>query len=134
MPSISAIDGIGKLYARKLYEHGVKTVEDLLHSCATPTGRHQLSTETGINPTKLLNWTNKADLFRIKGVSSQYSDLLEAAGVDTVKELRHRNPENLLERMREVNSLRKLVRQVPALSQVRSFVSQAQDLDPVVRH
>jgi predicted flap endonuclease-1-like 5' DNA nuclease len=134
MPGISAIDGIGKLYARKLSEFGVKTVEDLLHSCATPTGRRKLSTETGINPAKLLSWTNKADLFRIRGVSSQYSELLEAAGVDTVKELQHRNPENLLERMREVNSMQKLVRQVPALSQVRSFVSQAKNLEPVVRH
>lgn len=134
MPSIAAIEGIGKLYAQKLSQHGIKTVEDLLHSCGSRNGREQTASETGIRKDKLLNWANKADLFRIKGISTQYSDLLEAVGVDTVKELRHRNPENLLEKMRVVNGERKLVRQVPALSQVESFVQQAQALEPMISH
>lgn len=134
MSSISAIEGIGRLYAQKLSEHGVKTVSDLLETCATPQGRKQLAQTTGIREEKLLCWANKADLFRIKGISTQYSDLLEAIGVVTIGELRHHNPENLLETMRVVNATKKLVRQVPALSQVRSFVSQAQSLDLLIMH
>ncbi|MFK7925235.1 MAG: DUF4332 domain-containing protein [Bacteroidia bacterium] len=134
MANISVIEGIGKLYAQKLSEYGIKTVEDLLDQCGAKAGRRKVCKDTAIDEGKLLNWTNKADLFRIKGISTQYSDLLEASGVDTVKELRNRNPENLLEKMREVNRLKKLVRQVPAFSQVESFVEQAKTLDPKVSH
>lgn len=134
MASISVIEGIGRLYAQKLSEYGIKTVEDLLDQCGAKSGRKKVSSDTAISESKLLNWTNKADLFRIKGISTQYSDLLEASGVDTIKELRHRNPENLLEKMREVNREKKLVRQVPAFSQVESFVEQAKLLEPRVSH
>ncbi len=134
MASISVIEGIGKLYAQKLSEYGIKTVEDLLEQCGSKSGRRKVSKDTAIDEKKLLNWTNKADLFRIKGISTQYSDLLEASGVDTVKELQHRNPENLLEKMREVNRAKKLVRQVPAFSQVESFVAQAKQLEPKVTY
>lgn len=134
MANISVIEGIGKLYAQKLSEYGIKTVEDLLDQCGARSGRKKVNKDTAIDEGKLLNWTNKADLFRIKGISTQYSDLLEASGVDTVKELRNRNPENLLEKMREVNRLKKLVRQVPAFSQVESFVEQAKTLDPKVSY
>ncbi|MEL6650071.1 MAG: DUF4332 domain-containing protein [Bacteroidota bacterium] len=134
MASISAIEGIGRIYAQKLSEYGIKTVEDLLDQCGSRSGRQKVSKDTAIDASKLLNWVNKADLFRIKGISTQYSDLLEAAGVDTVKELQHRNAANLLEKMREVNRAKKLVRQVPALSQVESFVEQAKSLEPRVSH
>ncbi|MEM6264172.1 MAG: DUF4332 domain-containing protein [Bacteroidota bacterium] len=132
MAKITDIEGIGPANAEKLGAAGIKTVEALLKKGKDPKGRKEIEQTTGIAHKTLLNWVNMADLFRIKGVSSQYSELLEAAGVDTVKELRNRNATNLHAKMQEVNAEKKLVRQTPALSQVESFVEQAKSLDPMV--
>ncbi len=131
---ISDIEGIGPVLSEKLEAAGVKTVEQLLERGATPKGRKELEESTGISHSKILTFVNHADLFRIKGISSQYSELLEAAGVDTVKELRNRNAANLHAKMIEVNNEKQLVRQVPALSQVESFIEQAKELPPVVTY
>jgi len=130
MASISTIEGIAATNAKKLAKAGITTVEGLLQSCADRKSRKTVSETTGIDEKKLLAWVNRADLCRIKGVAGQYSDLLEKAGVDTVKELARRKPESLHAKMTEVNSNRKtaLVRQVPALSKVESWVEQAQTL------
>jgi predicted flap endonuclease-1-like 5' DNA nuclease len=90
--------------------------------------------ESGIDESKILNWVNKADLFRIKGVGPQFSELLEAAGVDTVKELKNRNPENLYTKLVEVQAEKKITRAVPALKQVVKFVDQAKNLPPIVTY
>ena len=87
---IDQIEGIGDAYAQKLQAVGVATTEELLKRAATPKGREKLAEETGISSKLILKWANHADLFRIKGVAGQFAELLEAAGVDTVKELRHR--------------------------------------------
>ena len=84
------IEGVGAAYAEKLAAAGVVTAANLLEKCAAPAGRKALAEETGISDKLILKWTNHADLFRVKGVGPQFAELLEAAGVDTVKELAHR--------------------------------------------
>jgi predicted flap endonuclease-1-like 5' DNA nuclease len=134
MSKIAQIEGIGPIYAQKLIDEGIKTTDDLLNAGATPQGREQLSAKTGISETLILEWVNLADLFRIKGVGEEYSDLLEEAGVDTVVELARRNPENLLAKIIEVNAAKNLVRRVPYLSFVKSWVKQAQALPRQVEY
>ena len=85
------IEGVGATYAEKLAAAGINKVEELLAKCAAPAGRKALAEETGISDKLILKWTNHADLIRIHGVGPQFAELLEAAGVDTVKEFRHRN-------------------------------------------
>jgi len=131
---ITKIEGIGKTYAEKLKAMGIKTVEQLLEAGATPSGREKIAKELGVSPKVVLKWVNKADLMRIKGVGEEYSDLLEAAGVDSAVELARRNPENLLKKMEEVNKEKNLVRQLPYLKQVKKWIEQAKTLPKVVKH
>lgn len=128
MTKLIDIEGIGEKYAAKLLEAGVRSVEALLEKGATPKGRAELCAATGIDDGLILQWVNHADLYRIKGVGSEFSDLLEAAGVDTVVELARRNAENLVQKMTEVNQAKKLVRRLPVLSQVQNWVEQAKQL------
>jgi len=131
---IAEIEGIGPVYAEKLSKAGVMTVEGLLDKGASRTGRKNIAEDSGIDEGKILNWVNKADLFRIKGVGPQFSELLEAAGEDTVKELRNRNAENLHAKLVEVQAEKKITRAVPALKQVVKFVDQAKNLPPIVTY
>lgn len=128
------IEGVGEVYAEKLVAAGIVKVEDLLAKCAGPKGRAELAEATGISDKLILRWTNHADLFRIKGVGPQFSELLEAAGVDTVKEFRHRVPENLQPKLEEVNAEKHLVRRVPSLKEVVKMVAQAKELPPVMTY
>ncbi len=134
MASIDAIEGIGHKYATKLRKARVRTTEALLKAGATRKGRKELAEVTGLSDHQILEWVNRADLMRVKGVGEEYSDLLEAAGVDTVKELRRRNAANLLSTMVEVNTKRRLVRRLPTLSMVERWVAHAKELDPVVAY
>jgi predicted flap endonuclease-1-like 5' DNA nuclease len=134
MTALSTIEGIGEKYAATLKSAGVGSVEALLENGKTPKGRKDLAATTGISEKLILEWVNHADLFRIKGISEEYSDLLEEAGVDTVVELAQRNPANLLEKMTEVNTKKNLVRRLPVLSQVESWVAQAKDLPRVITY
>lgn len=129
------VEGIGPVYAGILREKaGITTVSELLEAGATRQGRKVLTEKTKISHKLILEWVNLVDLMRIKGVHSEYSDLLEEAGVDTVKELRHRVPENLYRKMKEVNEKKNLVRRLPGLSQVEDWVRQARALQPVVTY
>ncbi len=134
MARIRDIEGVGQVYEEKLNQVGVTKVEQLLDEYSTKKARKQLAKDTGISEKLILTWVNHADLFRIKGVGPQYAELLEAAGVDSVPELATRNPENLLEKMIEVNESKKLVRGLPMLKQVEKWVAQAKDLPKVVTH
>ncbi len=134
MTSIIEIEGIGPAHAEKLKQSGIATVEALLEKGASPKGRQELAEKTGISPALILRWVNHADLFRIKGVGSEYSELLEASGVDTVPELAQRSPENLYSKLIEVNQEKKLARRPPTLSQVKDWVQQAKQLDRVVTY
>lgn len=131
---VVSIEGIGPVYAEKLLAVGIKTVEALLEKGATAKGRETLAEAAGISEKLILEWVNLADLMRIKGVGEEYSDLLEEAGVDTVKELKLRNPENLYKAMIEVNQTKKLVRRVPTLKEVQQWVAEAGKLPPVVTY
>lgn len=132
--SIIEIEGIGPAYAEKLGAVGIKTTEALLERAKDPKGRKSLAEEADIDAGRILKWANMADLMRISGVGEEYSELLEAAGVDTVKELRNRNAVNLAAKMQEVNGEKKLVRQVPSESQVTKWVEQAKTLDPMMTY
>ena len=134
MTKISDIEGIGPAIGAKLSEAGVESVEDLLTQCCDKDGRKWVSERSGVSESQLLKFANMADLYRVKGVGSEYAELLEAAGVDTIKELRHRVPENLQAKMAEVNEQKKLVRQTPSLSRVEDWVKQAKDLPRVITH
>jgi len=132
--SLSEIEGIGPTYSKKLDEVGIKTTKKLLERGSTRKGREMLAEKTGISEKLILEWVNLADLFRVKGVGSEYSDLLEEAGVDTVVELSRRNPENLHAKIREVNEEKKLVRRPPTLNQVRAWIEQAKKLPRKVEY
>ena len=134
MTSIRKIEGVGDVYANKFRMVGITSVEALLKAGATPQGREELAQRSGISHELILKWTNFADLFRIKGVGEEYSELLEAAGVDTVVELAQRKPENLLEKMAAVNEKKKLVRRLPVQKQVASWVAQAKKLPRVISY
>ncbi len=131
---IIEIEGIGNAYAEKLEAAGVKTTEDLLEKAATKTGRKKLAEETGISEKLILKWANHADLFRIKGIAGQFAELLEAAGVDTVKELRHRVPANLHAKVMEVNEVKNLCNRVPSEAEIEKMVAQAKELEPRITY
>lgn len=128
------VEGIGEVYAKKLMDAGISTVEELLEKCRKPAGRKTLEEETGINGKLILTWANHADLMRINGVGPQFSELLEAAGVDTVKELKHRVAENLQAKLEEVNNEKNLVNRVPAVVEVQKMIDQAKELPEMMEY
>lgn len=132
--SLVAIEGIGEVFAEKLKAAGAVSLASLLEIGATRDGRQKLGKKTGINPQLILEWVNRADLFRIKGVGEEYSDLLEAAGVDTVVELAQRKAENLYQKMVATNAEKKLVRKLPTQAQVAGWIVQAKELPRVVSY
>lgn len=134
MTALEAFEGINKTDGKKLKAAGVTSVENLLAQGATKKGRTQLETETGINGDKLMSWINRADLLRVKGVGAQAVELLEAAGVMTLADLRKSKAAKLHETIVETNSKKKKkAKQVPSLKQVEGWVEQAKALDRVVK-
>lgn len=131
---ITTIEGIGPAFATKLEAAGIKNTKQLLEAAGKKTGRRKLAESTGIPEKQILKWANHADLMRIKGVAGEFAELLEAAGVDTIKELRHRKPENLVAKMTEVNAEKKLTRRVPTVSAVEGWVEEAKGLEPSISH
>ncbi|MBE0672267.1 MAG: DUF4332 domain-containing protein [Anaerolineales bacterium] len=136
MATLSDIEGIGAAYAAKLQKAGVRGTNGLLKIGGTKKGRQELAKATGFNSKTILEWVNRADLFRVKGIGSQYSDLLEAAGVDTVPELANRKPEALLEALAKVNAkgAKRIVRQLPALSLVKAWIKNAKSLKRAIEY
>ena len=128
------IEGVGDVYAEKLQAAGINKVSELLDKCADPKGRKELAEATGISEKLILRWTNHADLFRINGVGPQFAELLEAAGVDTVKEFRHRVAENLQPKLAEINEARHICGRVPAVVEVQKMIDQAKELEPRVTY
>jgi predicted flap endonuclease-1-like 5' DNA nuclease len=131
---IADIEGIGPVYAAKLKDIGIRTTDALLKKGSGPEDRKGIAASAGIGEALILEWVNLADLYRIKGVGSEYSDLLEEAGVDTVVELSNRVPENLHARILEINQQKNLVNKVPGLKQVKDWVAQAKKLPRVVTY
>ncbi len=128
------IEGVGNAYAEKLTAVGIKKVSELLDRCATPKGRKELAEATGISDKLIMRWTNHADLFRINGVGPQFAELLEVAGVDTVKEFRHRVAENLQPKLAEVNEARHICGRTPSAKEVAKMIELAKKLDPKVTY
>ncbi|MDO4497378.1 MAG: DUF4332 domain-containing protein [Bacteroidales bacterium] len=131
---IDQVEGIGPVYAEKLAAVGIKTTEELLAQCASPSGRKKVEEATEISHKLILKWTNHADLFRINGIAGQFAELLEAAGVDTVKEFRHRVPANLHPKLVEVNNEKNLCNRVPSLSELEKMIAQAKELEPMITY
>lgn len=134
MAGIITIEGIGEVYAAKLREVGIRSVEGLLKACATKKGRVELAEKAGVSEKLILTWANHADLSRVKGIGPQYSELLEASGVDTVPELAQRNAENLMNKMIEVNAAKRLVRKLPTQNWVADWIEQAKALPRILEY
>ena len=134
MPTLAEIEGIGAVYARKLQKVGVRGTNGLLKRGGTPKGRKELAATSGLSTKRLLEWVNRADLFRVKGIGSEFSDLLESSGVDTVRELAKRDPVKLHAVLIQVNAKKKLVRQTPSLKQVKAWVKQAKSLPVMITY
>lgn len=131
---IDTIEGIGPKTAAAFNDNNVQTVEDLLEQGATDKGRAGLAKGTGLSESRILTLVNMADLMRLKGVGGEYAELMQASGVDTVKELRRRNAANLAAKMDEVNAEKELTRRVPNEGVVQGWIDQAKELDPVVEY
>lgn len=134
MAKLEDVEGIGKKYAAKLKKAGIGSQKKLLDTGSTRKGRAGIAKECNISDKLVLEWVNRADLCRIKGVGEEYADLLESAGVDTVPELSKRKPDNLHAKMEEVNKKKKLVRQLPSMSMVENWVKEAKKLPKVIKH
>jgi len=131
---IDEIEGIGPAYREKLAKIQIATTDDLLKYCSDPKGRKAAAEKTGLSEGQLLNWSNMADMMRISGIGPQYAELLEASGVDTVKELRTRKAENLAAKMEEINNQKKLAKSTPAVSVVQDWVEKAKSMEPTITH
>ncbi len=132
--NIEDIEGIGSAYAVRLKAAGIATVEELLDQGGAAKGRGTIATSTGIKEKLILTWVNHADLIRLNGVGPQFAELLEAAGVDTVKELRNRNAANLVTKLMEINEAKNISGTTPSEKQVTAWVEEAKTLDPKVSH
>jgi Domain of unknown function (DUF4332) len=131
---IADIEGIGRGYGFKLSEAGITTTSALLKHCGGANGRRQVAAACGLDEKQLLKWANMADLMRIRAIGKQFSELLEAAGVDTLKELRTRPADHLAGKMKEANAKKKLTRAVPAERQVFSWINRAKSMDGMIAH
>ena len=131
---IDEIEGIGPAYKEKLSAADIKSTDDFLKLCCDKKGRQAIAEKTGVSEAHLLKWANMADLMRISGIGRQYSELLEAAGVDTVKELQHRRADNLSAKMAEINDEKKLAKNTPAESVVSDWIEQAKKMEPTISH
>ena len=134
MANIREIEGIGDASAEKLEAAGIKTIEAFLEAGASAKGRDELAEKTGLAEKNILKWVNRADLDRVKGIGTQYADLLEAAGVDSAPELAQRNAANLLAKMDEVNASKNLVNKLPSEDQVQGWIDNAKTLPKIVTH
>ena len=134
MANVKDIEGIGPVLGGKLEKAGIVTVESLLESGATRSGRANIAKEAGISESQVLEFVNMADLMRIKGVGAEFAELLKASGVDTIKELRTRNAENLHQKLEETNAAKSLTRKVPSLDMVKDFIAKAGSTDPSVTY
>ncbi len=131
---IEEIEGIGPAFGEKLRAAGITQTRDLLESGCTRPGRKELSEKTGIPEAKLLDWVNMVDLCRVRGIGPEFAELLECAGVDSVRELAQRNAENLATRCAEVNESKNLTRRDPSARVVKSWIEEAKQLPPKVEH
>lgn len=125
---IEDVEGIGPVIGQKMRDAGIKDTDALLENTLTPTQRRKLAEQTGVSDKLILRFANMVDLYRVNGIGSEYSELLEAAGVDTVPELAQRNPANLTQALADTNAEKKLTRRVPSESEITRWIEQAKTL------
>ena len=131
---IQDIEGIGEVYAERLGIFGITTVDDLLAMGGTPKGREKIAAATGLTENQILEWVNRADLYRIRGIGAEYADLLEAAGVDSVEELAQRNAVNLADKLQAVNAQKRKVRAIPGIAYIGEWILQARSMPKAVEY
>lgn len=131
---ITDIRGIGAEIALILKAEGIRTTVALLRCAKTPKQRLKIAERVGIDDKSVLDWVTAADRMRVKGVGWEYSELLSAAGVKTVKELKFRNPQKLVDQMTQANNRRNLVRLLPSVKVVQRWIESAQKLPPAIRY
>jgi predicted flap endonuclease-1-like 5' DNA nuclease len=134
MAKLEEVEGIGEVYAAKLQAAGVKDTEELLEVGGTPKGRQDLAEKSGVSEKLILEWVNHVDLFRIQGIGSEYADLLEEAGVDTVVELAQRTAANVHAKLQSINVTKKLVRRLPTPEQIADWIEQAKKLPRAITY
>jgi predicted flap endonuclease-1-like 5' DNA nuclease len=134
MARLKDIESIGNAYSQKLKTAGISSLNKLLENGSNRKGRTEIAKKSGISENKILEWVNRADLTRIKGVSTQYADLLEHTGVDSIPELAQRNPDKLYLMMTKVNNKKQIVRKLPSVSQIKKWIKQADKLPRVITH
>src|SRR5256885_11363938 len=132
--SIRAVAGIGPAMAGKLKTLGIRTTEKLLDAATTAKDRKILAEKLDVSEQTVLRWANLADRMRIKGVREPYAELLKDAGVDTVRELKYRNPARLPEAMAAANAKRKRVALLPTTKRVEHWITEARNLEPKIRY
>ena len=127
------IEGIGKVYRERLRGLGIETTEKLLELCAAAEGRQQLADRLELPLRTIRDWVSMADLMRLSGVATQFSELLQASGVDSVQELATQDAEELARRLAEVNEKGKLTRTVPNAEKVAAWIEEAGTLRKFLR-
>ena len=131
---IDEVEGIGPTYAAKLKEIGIEDTDDFLKLCCDAKGRDEAAEKTGISEKLILTWANMADLMRVNGIGKQYAEILHAAGVDTIKELRTRNAGNLAEAMKNINDEKNLANANASESSVQDWIDKAKEMEPLITH
>jgi predicted flap endonuclease-1-like 5' DNA nuclease len=134
MAKIADIEGIGMSYANRLAEQGIKTTQSLLARGFNRKGRRELAQTTRVNEKLILKWVSQADMMQIRGIGPEYASLLESAGIDTPRELAHRNPKNLAEQLENVNKRKNLVNRLPTLDQIKAWMLDATAIHGAAPH
>jgi predicted flap endonuclease-1-like 5' DNA nuclease len=134
MTHINEIEGIGPTHAEKLEFHGIETVEDLLEAGASPNGREELVKKTGISHHSISKWVDEADLFRVKGIGRQYSQIVRGTGVDSVKELAQWRADHLHEKLTAINREKKHIRELPSVNAIERWIEEAKALPRIVSY
>jgi nucleotidyltransferase/DNA polymerase involved in DNA repair len=132
MGRIDEVAGLGFRQATRLRKAGVKTSKGLIEEASTRAGRSALSKKTGLPPRDLKSWVHHADLLRVKGVGGEYAELLVAAGVDTIRDLRRRNPTALVAKIISMNGSKKVVRRLPTEAMVAGWIDSASLIEPSI--
>jgi predicted flap endonuclease-1-like 5' DNA nuclease len=129
---ITSIEGIGRIYGKRLRKIGVRTLDDLLMEGYNRSGRYQLAEEIGVSTSTVFKWVSRADFFRIDGIGKQYSSLLESAGITSVSNLSRRDPNKIYERLKRTNWRKNLVKRIPTYTMVEEWIESAKNLRPIV--
>lgn len=132
MARIDEVAGLDVKQATRLRKAGVKTSQGLIENASTRAGRTALSAKTGIPPRDLTSWVHHADLLRVRGIGAEYAELLVAAGVDTIRDLRRRNPTALVAKIISMNGSEKVVRRLPTEAMVSSWIDSAGAIQPSI--